>query len=91
MNKSNEEKTTTVVEFKGCKFLDFEPNYVAKRQATPAGLFWMREQSPQMVQFCKKRGRVYGCETCLTEAKKACNDFEETTHFVELPIAELES
>jgi len=82
---------TTKVEFKGCEHLDFDPNYSAKRQATQKGLFWMRSIEPSMVQFCKKRGRVYGCQACLSEDEKGCNDYIETTHIVELPIAELEN
>lgn len=81
---------TTIAKFKGCEFLDFSPNYAAKRQQTSMGLFWMRDASPSMVQFCKKKGRLYGCDACLSEANKQCNSYAEVTHEIELPIAELE-
>jgi|AntAceMinimDraft_17_1070374.scaffolds.fasta_scaffold35311_2 hypothetical protein len=87
--ESNEE--TVTLKFKGCEHLDFNPNYSAKRQQTVHGLFWMRERSPQMVQFCKKRGRINGCVSCLSEADKGCNDYSEKELVVELTILELES
>lgn len=77
--------------FNGCEHLDFEPNYAAKRQQTPMGLFWMREAEPSMVQFCKKKGRIYGCQSCLSEASKQCNSFNEVEHRVSVPVEELES
>lgn len=81
----------TKIEFKGCKHLDFDPNYAAKRQLTEHGLFWLREQQPSMVQFCKKRGRLNGCKSCLSERYRSCSEYEEITHIIDLPIAELES
>lgn len=77
--------------FKGCEYLDFEPKYDAKRQQTGMGLFWMREREPSMVQFCKKRGRLYGCQACLSESNKQCSDFNEVEHAVQVPVEELES
>lgn len=77
--------------FAGCKHLDFSPNYDAKRQLTTKGLFWMREREPQMVQFCKKRGRIYGCESCLSLATAQCGMYEEIQHSIDVPNAEIES
>jgi hypothetical protein len=34
------------------------------------GLFWLRDQEPSMVQFCKLKGRLYGCQACLSESNK---------------------
>ena len=79
------------VTFTGCKHLDFEPHYDAIRQKTDSGLFWMRQTEPSMVQFCKLRGRIYGCKSCLSAAEKQCADYEEITHEVEVPHTELES
>lgn len=77
--------------FTGCEHLDFEPKYSAKRQQTEMGLFWMREAAPSMVQFCKKKGRLYGCQSCLCEQEKQCNSYNEVTHEVEVSIDELNS
>lgn len=55
------------------------------------GLFWMREAQPSMVQFCKKKGRLDGCESCLSEANKKCNSFNEIEHQVSVSIDELNS
>lgn len=86
----NDQQLETI-EFTGCKHLDFEPNYDAIRQVTPMGLFWMRKQEPSMVQFCKRRGRLYGPLACLGSENARCGDYEESEHFIELPLAELES
>lgn len=80
-----------IVKFRGCEHLDFETRYTAKRQQTPKGLFWMREAAPSMVQFCKKKGRIYGCESCLSEANKQCNSYNEIEHSVSVSLEELES
>ena len=63
------------IKFKGCRHLDFEPNYSnCKRQLTSQGLFWLRDAIPCMVQFCKLKGRIYGCQSCLSFENKRCNE-----------------
>lgn len=86
--KLTEEKN--IVEFTGCRHLNFKPEFSAKRQLTNKGLFWMREIEPSMVQFCNQRGRIYGCESCLTEKDKQCNDYEEILHKIEVSLKELQ-
>lgn len=87
----NDKSNLTTVSFTGCAYLDFNPTYAAKRQATSMGLFWLRDTSPQMVQFCKKRGRIYGCKACLSEENRHCDSYDEITHEITLPVEELES
>jgi hypothetical protein len=80
----------TTVTFKGCAHLDFDPHYTAKRQLTNMGLFWLRDQEPSMVQFCKLKGRLYGCQACLSESNKQCNSYEEIEHNINLPTKEIQ-
>ena len=79
------------IKFNGCIHLDFNPNYDAKRQQTDMGLFWLREQDPGMVQFCKLKGRIYGCQSCLSQENKQCNSYEEIEHCISISIEELNS
>ena len=79
------------VKFTGCEHLDFEPVYAAKRQLTPKGLFWLRVAQPSMVQYCKKKGIIYGCESCLSEKNKQCNSYREVGHTIHVPTEELET
>ena len=78
-----------IVKFTGCKYLDFEDNYVAKKQIIFLGenkVFWLREVSdpglPSMVQFCKKRGRLNAPVACLNELDACCTLYEDYNHEV---------
>ena len=83
-----------MIEFKACKYLDFEDNYVGcKRQMLGGGkLFWMRDVSidyPAMVQFCSKRGRLNNPESCLCESAAQCSDYNDFLHSVDVLDSEL--
>jgi len=80
-----------IIKFNGCEHLDFEPHFTAKRQQTNIGLFWLRDVEPSMVQFCKKKGRIYGCQSCLSERNKQCNSYNEVEHCISVPKNELEN
>jgi hypothetical protein len=83
---------SNIVTFCGCKHLDFRAVYAAKRQQTPMGLFWLRpSERLSMVQFCLLKGRIYGCESCLSKGTAQCLLYEEIVHEIDVPIAELES
>lgn len=86
------------VEFKGCEHLDYEPNYGnCKRQLISCNgtkLCWKRPAYASMndlVQFCKRRGRINSPVGCLTEDNAVCSDFNEIDHVVDVPDKELES
>jgi len=79
------------VTFSGCKHLDYEDHFTARKQLLSGDrVFWMREVSPyegapKMVQFCKRRGRINDPEGCLTEEKACCSDFSPAQHTVLVP------
>lgn len=75
--------------FTGCKHLDFDDNYVARKQILGSGeVFWLRDVEPglpAMVQFCKLRGRLNFPTACLKECNKQCSEYEAVTHNVDVP------
>jgi len=87
--------------FNGCINLDFSENYrpTCKRQLLAGkekpSMFWMRPDigigAPQMVQFCKLRGRLNSPDACICEEKKMCSDYEEIEHVVNVKESELEN
>ncbi|MET4696967.1 hypothetical protein V5J34_004933 [Endozoicomonas sp. NE35] len=83
--------TTQQIKFTACEHLDYSDIYSAtctKEVLHPGKFFWMRPKSyegcPQMVQFCKKRGRLNNPEACLCERNKHCDDYKEYEHTVEI-------
>ena len=84
---------TKLVQFRACRFLDFEPHYGnCKRQlisVSETKLCWKRTHD--LVQFCSKRGRINSPAGCLTKATAGCNDYEGVDRDIEVPIEELES
>lgn len=36
----------------------------------------------QLVQFCKRRGRMYGADICSCETRAGCSDFEAGIHII---------
>ncbi len=86
------------IEFKSCEHLDYEPNYGnCKRQLISCGetkLCWKRLAFAPMndlVQFCKKRGRINSPTGCLTKDNATCSDFKGINRTVDVPDKELES
>jgi len=79
------------VTFSGCKHLDYEDHYTARKELLSGDrVFWMREVSPyegapRMVQFCKRRGRINDPERCFTADKACCSDFSPVLHRVVVP------
>jgi hypothetical protein len=78
----------------GCKDLDFEPHYSAKRQLIQGGkIFWLRKVEPDlpaMVQFCKKRGRLNDPLACTCVEKARCSEYSESESTIEISVEELE-
>lgn len=81
----------TIVKFEGCKYLGFGDNYAAKKaliQLDELKVCWDRpvydNDMPRLVQFCQLRGRLNSPESCLSECKKCCGDYETHTHEVEV-------
>ena len=82
------------VEFTACEHLDYEPHYGScKRQLISCNggekLCWKRPSD--LVQFCKKRGRINDPVGCLTQDHAICNDYNETEWAVDVPDEELEA
>ena len=79
------------VKFTGCKHLDYEDHYTAKKELIQVQggikICWNRpiidSSYPSLVQFCKLRGRLNSPELCLSETCKMCSDYEEIEHIVE--------
>jgi len=81
------------VEFKACEQLDFSDNYSAKKVIIKQWngdikVCWNRpvlnESYPNLVQFCKLRGRLNNSSNCLYEVSRECSDFKEKLHTVEV-------
>jgi len=74
------------IKFKACKELDFADNYTAKKVNFGIKVCWKRdvvdESCPQLVQYCKKSGRLNYPDSCLREADKMCSDYKEFEHTV---------
>ena len=47
--------------------------------------------NPRMVQYCKKRGRINNCASCLFEANAVCSDYVDFNHVIEIEKEEIES
>jgi hypothetical protein len=68
--------------FKGCKQLDFEPNYINCELVQIANhVCWERlvvpyENAPRLVQFCKLRGRLNNHFSCVN-GNKQCSEYNE--------------
>ena len=84
----------TKITFTACEFLDFNDNYMAKKELISSGgatkVVWNRlgidESFPKLVQFCKKHGRMNNPESCLCEKTKGCNDYKDFEHIVEVEV-----
>ena len=76
------------ITFTACQDLDFDDCYDAKKvETTNSKVCWERgveEDLPQLVQFCKKRGRLNSPNACLCEQNKKCSDYVEKEHKVTL-------
>ena len=80
------------IKFNGCKHLDFNDNYAAKKNAIMSNgqtkACWNRpvmdETYPALVQFCKLRGRLNNPLSCLCEINKQCIDYVDYEHTVEI-------
>ena len=79
------------VKFTGCKHLDFDVEYTAKKKLIYLGetkVFWLRKSYdpslPTMVQFCKLRGRLNSPGACLNERNARCSEYEDFEHEVEI-------
>ena len=75
------------VKFTACEHLDFDNNYTAKKVLIfGTKVCWKRDvvdvSYPQLVQFCKKSGKLNNPGSCLREADKMCSDYEEFEHTV---------
>ena len=74
------------IKFTACEHLDFDDNYTAKKVNFGIKVCWKRdvidESCPQVVQYCKKSGRLNNPESCLREADKMCSDYKEFEHTV---------
>ena len=78
------------IKFTACEYLDFNDNYSAKKDLIisdgVAKICWNRpvidESYPQMVQFCKKHGRLNDPQCCLKESNKMCSDYKDFEHTV---------
>lgn len=74
-----------------CKHLDYSDNYTAKKEIIKDGnaikVFWNRkvinEEDPNMVQFCKLRGRLNNPFACTTEDRAKCRDYLEFEHDID--------
>lgn len=72
---------------KGCKFLDYDENKYTK-DCSISGLSndhaaWERKTfGLQLCQFCSKRGRINSADSCTTQSKAQCSDYEEFAHDV---------
>lgn len=76
------------ITFTGCKHLDFDDCYAAKKvETTDKQVCWERnveENLPKFVQFCKKRGRLNSPSACLCEQNKVCSGYVEIDHKVKI-------
>ena len=78
----------TTLSFTGCKHLDFENNYAAKKviisSQQKSKVCWDRpvesNSSARLVQFCGLRGRLNRADACLCEANKMCKEYEDKLH-----------
>jgi hypothetical protein len=78
--------------FNACKHLDFDDHYTAKKEPMQFNgeikVRWNRpvidETYPNLVQFCKKRGRLNKEYSCLCKDTAACNDYIDFKHTVTL-------
>jgi hypothetical protein len=72
----------------GCKNLTYDETQYAN-SCSVSGLsdehaVWERHgpNGFQLCQYCKLRGRINGADSCTTENKKQCNEFESYEHEV---------
>jgi len=79
-----------VSRFLGCKHLDYEGNYVdcTKEYFSGVGVAWIRHnapypEAPEVVQFCKLRGRLNHMAACIGKCNAQCYEYEEVDHAVE--------
>ena len=77
------------IKFTACEHLDFADNYTAKKELIDdfgIKACWDTDvfdvSLHQLVQFCKKRGRLNNSECCLREVNKMCSDYEDFEHTV---------
>lgn len=80
---------TTFIKFHGCKHLDYDDNYIAKKQFISSGgikkVVWFRDADENaLCQFCKLRGRINNPRGCLDEEMKQCSNYEDAKHFVSM-------
>lgn len=84
--------TENKIIFSACKHLDFADNYIAKKELISVNgetkVVWNRpvidSSYPNLVQFCKLRGRLNNPDSCLCENNKKCDDFENKKHEVKI-------
>ena len=80
---------------KGCKHLTYdETQYSSSCSVSGLGpdrAVWERNgpNGFQLCQFCTKRGRINGVETCTSERTAQCGDFVDHEHDVIFREAEL--
>jgi hypothetical protein len=75
--------------FLGCRHLRFDAVFMAKRQFLANGaVFWLRDEAPQMVQFCQYFGRINSPYACLSKRAAICTRFKEAEHNFEIPDEE---
>lgn len=73
---------------KGCVHLIYDTTRVTRAELALVGndgACWERVDPMgkfQLVQFCEKRGRMYGADTCSCEAKAGCSDFKAGIHTI---------
>ena len=80
------------LKFTACKYLDFSDNYTAEKNLIQVEgemkVCWNRpvidDSFPQLVQFCKKRGRMNNPEMCVCVENQQCQDYEDVIHEVDL-------
>lgn len=78
------------MKFRGCKYLDFDDNYVGCKKVNINGehICWERDAEiygyeNTLVQFCKRRGRLNYPYACIGQSNAMCSDYEETEFNVE--------
>lgn len=81
------------VEFKACEQLDFSDNYSGKKEIIKQWngdlkVCWnspvLDTSYPNLVQFCKLRGRLNNPNNCLYEVNRECSDYKDKLYIVEV-------